>query len=446
MIADGTVATFGQVFAVGEIPSGQYVQAMAGTTALPTQIDVKRRHADGSVRHAIVNVRLPAATVGAGSKASVSLGLAASSTAATGTALTLADVTGSGSAVDYRVEIYEHGLTASGAATPEASVVWFTSLKTALGGTTSQWIGGPLVSEWRARVTPKHITTDHPGLQVIFDARYQSATQGRVSIAIENVESTAARGDRTYDISIYNATTGGALVFSATNLLHYAQTRYRQVFYFGFGVKEILAIADTNRLKLARAIPNYPVMTIPSAMIDYIYTTVWSPSARGLFQPSYLTPYMPQTGGREDIGPLPAWIARALISGDPRMYQVMFDLTERASYFNVHYRDVATNDIFSIDTHPNFTLFEQYPGSTGSYPGSINDNPAGEALPVSALSLSAPAGLSVDSSHEPSFAYLPYAITGDRYYLDELYFWADALFLQWQPVYRNYADGLMWHD
>jgi len=446
LINDGTVVTFGQVFAAGEIPSGKYVQATAGTTALSTQTDVKRRHADGSVRHAIVSVRLPSTVVAASTKASISLGLAASSTTATGTALTLADVTGSSGLVDYRVEIYEHGLTAAGAATPEASKTWTTTLKAALGGTTSQWIGGPLVSEWRARVAPKNLSTDHPGLRVIFDARYQNANQGRVSIAIENVESTAARGDRTYDISIYNATTGGLLVYSATNLLHYAQTRYRQVLYFGSGSKEMMAIADTNRLKLARAIPNYADITIPTTTIDGSYTA-WLATSRGLFQNGPVVAYMGTTGGRPDIGPLPNWTALAMITRDPRQYQIMFDAAERAGYWGVHWRDSlqsgttgANADIFSIDLRPTFALYMRG-GSDSPYPGADSSIDVADRLAPTLLNSTGPSGWAPDTAHQPSLAYLPYLVTGDHYYLDELYFWASYNQLAYLCGWRGNEKG-----
>ena len=51
--------TFGQVFGVGELASGEQLQAkLAGGSALPLQADVKARHPDGSVRHAVVSLVL----------------------------------------------------------------------------------------------------------------------------------------------------------------------------------------------------------------------------------------------------------------------------------------------------------------------------------------------------------------------------------------------------
>jgi hypothetical protein len=51
-----------------------------------------------------------------------------------------------------------------------------------------------------------------------------------------------------------------------------------------------------------------------------------------------------------------------------------------------------------------------------------------------------------DASHQPSLAYLPYLVTGDYYYLEELQFWA-----AWNPLgtdagYREYEKGLLKWD
>ena len=445
-IAANTVLTFGQVFPAGEIPAGQSVQATASGTALATQTDVKRRYADGSVRHAILSVRLPATTVGASAKASVSMSLAATGSSPAGTSVTLASVNGSGSPVDYRVEIYEHGLKASGAATDESGKTWTTTLKNALTGSVSQWISGPVATEWRARVAPVSAGSPHPGLRVVFDARYQSASQGRLSITLENVESSAARGDRTYDIRIYDATTGGTVLFSQNNVVHYAHTRYRKVYYFGTGMKDIMGIADVARLKNARAIPNYANITIPESALSSNYLS-WQLSNRGLYQPALIMAGMTTTGGRTDIGPLPGWTARALISGDPRMYQIMLDHADRAGMWSVHWRDslksgatAATADIFSINDHPNFSLFNtSY--AADSYVGSAHYNWHGDALPAPTLTFSTPAGWQQDDAHEPSLAYLPYIVTGDHYYLDELYFYAGWHLIHYGYDYRGYDKG-----
>jgi hypothetical protein len=222
-------------------------------------------------------------------------------------------------------------------------------------------------------------------------------------------------------------------------LLHYAQTRYRQVFYFGLGSKEMLAIADTNRLKLSRAIPNYAAITIPEATLSAGYDN-WQTSSRGLFQSSLIVAYMGTTGGRPDIGPLPNWTALALISSDPRHYQIMLDQADRAGFWNVHYRDTVTADIYSIDRRPTFSIYMRG-GVDSPYPGSDNSIDLVDRLPPSALSYTAPDNWSPDTAHEPSLVYVPYLVTGDHYYLDELYFWTNYNMISYLAGWRGYEKG-----
>jgi hypothetical protein len=437
-ITANTVVTFGQIFSVGEVSNAQSVVATSsGSVALPTQIDVKRRHPDGSVRHAVLSVRLPAASVSSG-RASAALTLTAITLPATEpAAVTLSDVTAG--PVDYRVEIVEHGLKTDGSATAESGKTWTTTLKTALAGTVSPWLAGPLACEWRARVAPTTATLAHPGLRIIFDARYNSASSGRVSIAIENVEGTVARGDRTYDLHIYDATTGGTLVYSVDNLLHYAQSRHRKILFFGPGVKELITLDDTAALKRSRAIPNYADIVVPEATLNTYYTD-WQASPRGLFQNSLIVAYMGQTGGRPDIGPLPNWTALAMISADARHYQIMLDQAERAAYFAIHYRDPATADIYSIDRRPTFSTYMRG-GSDSPYPGADNSIDVADRLPPTALSSTTPDNWSPETAHQPSLAYVPYLVTGDRYFLDELYFWTDYNMISFLSGWRGNDQG-----
>jgi hypothetical protein len=51
--------TFGQPFVVGDVPPAASIVTVSGTSIIPSQMDVKARHADGSVRHAIITLMVP---------------------------------------------------------------------------------------------------------------------------------------------------------------------------------------------------------------------------------------------------------------------------------------------------------------------------------------------------------------------------------------------------
>lgn len=402
-----SVVTFGQVFGQGE--ASDHVVVNTGGVDLPTQTDVKRRYADGSIRHAIVSVQVAAAS------APQALTIKTTGAAASGSPLSLDAVLAGG--VDYTVEI------------TEAGAVYRAALRDALQGKTDTWLSGPLVTEWRARVAPSAGVTPHPALRVVFDARFSTPAQGRVSVALENVESTADRGDRMYDLRILDK--AGTAVFARTGITQYHQTRFRQVFHFG-GASAQSVLADAASLMRSQAIFQYTSADITSDMVASLYSN-WQATKRDLFDTGVVRSAMPDSGGRPDIGPLPGWTVTALLSGDARAYQVMYDAAERAGVFSIHYRDAQTSDIISINQHPTLNV-----GGSGEW-----SDPA-DRLPPSARAASSPH--IADTAHQPSLVYVPYIVSGDRFYLDELYFWANYNLISMSFDARSREKGLLHTD
>jgi hypothetical protein len=83
----------------------------------------------------------------------------------------------------------------------------------------------------------------------------------------------------------------------------------------------------------------------------------------------------------------------------------------------------------SLDERPNYWLDTR--SETGDKPA---NNLAGQAVPG-------------ENAHVPSLAYVPYLVTGDRYYADEMRFWANFAALETWPgssYARRGAQGLLW--
>jgi hypothetical protein len=51
--------TFGQVFKEGDLPAGYGVTLLNKTSIIPTQLDIKATHKDGSVRHGVISAIIP---------------------------------------------------------------------------------------------------------------------------------------------------------------------------------------------------------------------------------------------------------------------------------------------------------------------------------------------------------------------------------------------------
>jgi hypothetical protein len=155
--------------------------------------------------------------------------------------------------------------------------------------------------------------------------------------------------------------------------------------------------------------------------------------AKGDFRPTgsgTVWTYMPATGGRADIGPLPRWTAIYLLSMDPRAKLEMLGNAEAGGAAPIHYRDQATGRPVSLDAHPGVAFEARKVGGADVLPSP----PPGSTE------------WTVDAAHQPSLSYVPYLVTGELFYLEELLFWANWNLLQMHPGFRDGAAGLIWAD
>jgi hypothetical protein len=109
-----------------------------------------------------------------------------------------------------------------------------------------------------------------------------------------------------------------------------------------------------------------------------------------------LTAYGPTTGERDEIG-LVTEAQAEYIRGDAGP-ESLFAQAEASGTLPWHYRDEQGGAVFNFKTHPNATVY---------YPANIPTC----ASPVQC-----------DTAHEPPLAYVPFLLTGDPYYLEELQF------------------------
>lgn len=404
------VVTFGHAFPRGVLTRS--LAARIGGDVLPTQVDVKRRHDDGSIRHTVVSVAVPAMRRGA----SLDVDLVGSSTPSPAASFDPSAALAAG--FDARVELVEQGLAYSISAAELLRA----------GG--QKWLSGPLVSEVRLRGIPRAGATPHPSLQVLFDVRFYSPRHARVSITIENVFIDAP-GDRVYDVRV--ALAGQAApVFERAGVQHFHQARWRKTFVWGGSESTLMATADWRVLAAAGAIPNYdPSITVDPAGLDELAAR-FAQSRRDLLEPAIIQPLMPMAGGRDDLGMLPRWTVLALLSRDARAYRAMLGVGEAAAAFSVHYRNRA-NELVTIDAHPTITLNR----AAGVY-----SDPADRLPPCDTCT----SPYRPDSAHQPSLAFVPYLVSGDPFYLDELVQWANWNLLNLNFLARGQARGLVKND
>ena len=265
------------------------------------------------------------------------------------------------------------------------------------------WLSGPLVDETRWIVTPTQSNgTAHPFLKVYFDERVYSGGGSHLDVAVENTLDVAGATAVTYNVDIF---ANGQNVFSRSNVNHYYLTRWRKV--FDVGLTKAQVTPDFTPFYQAKAVPQFL-----SIVLDKTYDT--SGSQFDILGKGNLYPYMPEAGedySREELGLYPSWVARYLAHGRDSQRNFTLANGDLAGSWPVHIRN-ADGSLISIDQRPNYWLDGRW------YPW--GDGPAGGNKLTEYLG-----PLKPDVAHQPSLAYIPYLMTGDRYYADEMKFWGN---------------------
>jgi hypothetical protein len=413
--------TFGQVFAPGDLKRGETLAGrLSDGRTVPLQVDVKATHADGSVRHAVLSALLP----GGGKPGSQSLALVKDKNKAP--------------AADPAAQSPRALLDAGFTAVASASIggqTWTASADQLLRQKPTVWLNGPLVTEWVVSAPLRNEKgVEHPRLSARFAVRwYPALGKARVDVAMENAWAFQQQPrNETYDARIVIK---GQEVYAKNGLTHYNQARWRKTFWYG-EVPATHIRHDTAYLIASRALPNYDrsVHVPAKALADL--GAGWKGPKTEPMGAGMAMPYMPTTGGRDDIGLLPGWAVLYLLSMDPRAKTATLGTADLAGSWSVHYRDRGTGKPASLIDYPYMSLIgtagdakNPKTGKSELFPPCAKDactNPNAE-----------------DISHQPGFAYLPYLVTGDVYYLEELEFWAMYDTFRANPAYRENVKGLL---
>ena len=409
--------TFGQVFAVGDVARGTALAAkLADGTLLPLQMDVKASHPDGSVRHAVLSLLLPRL----GSK-DVGIALVKTQTKmdAAGPAKPGPDVDAS---VAVTVDGERYGASVDGllkSHRPEA------------------WLHGPIVTELQVAAPLRNAKgAEHPHLAARFAVRWYGgagAKKARVEVVIEN--NWAYEPDPrniTYDVVL---TAGGRQVYAKEQLTHLHHARWRKLAWVG-AAPALHLRHDPAYLIATRALPNYDRSVAISSSAMSRLAAKWTGPATEPMGVGVAARAMPGTGGRIDIGLLPGWAAMYLLGMDAQAKEITLGTADLAGSWSIHYRDKRTGLPISVLDYPYMTLLGQRADTRNPKTGKL------EAFPPCPRDL-CKTPYRADSSHQPGFAYLPYLVTGDHYYLEELQFWAMYNVFSTNPGYRKNILGLL---
>ena len=412
-------ATFGQTFSQGDVRNGEtLIGRTAGGASLPLQVDVKARHADGSLRHAVITAQL--ANSAANGVDNISL------VKATGTAA---------AAPIAPTALLNSGFTASFSATIGGQRYTASADELLKSGKYTAWLSGALVNEWLVQAPLKNASgVAHPHLMAQFAIRaYAGQNSARVDVTVENGWAYEASPQNfTYDAQVL---VGGQSVYSQAALTHYHHARWRKVYWWG-KAQPLNVRHNTSYLIASKALPNYDQSLAIKESTLAAWKTQWNTSKTGPMQVGVATAYMGTTGARNDIGMMPSWNTLYLLTMDQRMKDVALGMSEAAGTWPAHYRDKNTGRPVTLASYPYMSIIS----SSGD-----TINPAtkkSEAFPACPDSVCA-MPLAADTAHQPAFSYLPYLVTGDYYHLEELQFWANFSSFRSNPGFREAGKGIL---
>jgi hypothetical protein len=407
--------SFGQVFRKGDVKQGVVVKA-GGAVG---QADVKRKHDDGSVRFAVISLVVPSLPAHGELAVELSDGVPrapARAVSPIGLLETEFDAT-------VRLS-FPDGTERSASAR---------NLIRDSGADTKIWLRGPVCTELLLDGPPvdKDGVPD-PDLNVQFQVRfYEGAAVARVSAVVENCWDTWA-GNIGYDVTV---DTAGKTAYEKRGVNHSRLSRWRKTFWWPAEPPAVDVIHDLQYLSDSGALPHYDRTLKVSAPKQ-------PPSGANfeIMGSGSLTRYMPTTGGRPEIGPYPQWAVRYLLTMSPAARELVLANGDLAGSWPIHVRNRKTRRVMTIDERPSFWFFGYRDDHGYQRPHWQPDRK--KPLPPQD-SKGQWNALTPDIAHMGSFAYIPYLVTGDYYYLEEAYFWATYTLLgQWNAP-RQGARGLM---
>ncbi len=412
--------TFGQPFKAGDwLHTTQGLVAQVGGATIPLQADEISSHRDGSARFAVLSAQLSNVQPGEARIINIFPGAKANSTPSVP------------ATPDWNLELEAQVYDANGNVTATLIAQPQSQLVTQIASTTGRRLAGAVATEYTVALPFKNKATGtpHPHLSARLHTRLTDGGQRiRTDVVMENTRTwTASPGNITYSFAVKR---NGSTIYTQPKFTHYHHARWHKVLWTGALAEPQARVRHNMPYFMAsKAVWNYDLsVTIPettlasdAAALAKVRT---EQVALGPMGNVLLEPYFPMTGGRSEIGPYPTWTVKYLLTQDPRALEIMIANASAAASVPVHYRDESTDHPLDLDKYPNVSMNSAW--SNPVLPSVTNGTTIWEA----------------DIAHQASYTYVPYLVTGDAFFLDEMMFWAAWNAATPNPGYRGAGLGL----
>jgi len=413
----GVPVTFSRIGADGDFTRG--ITPRIGGRRVPAQVDVLRRGADGSIRHALVSMVLPRTPEGGKLR------------------------------IDWLNEkppappAFQWGFD-------REKIDVRLVLAREKGGRLGSDVGRILRGGWSAsrRVRVLHdgpvmkevevhdVPTDAAGkadehVEVYWRVRaFTGQRSVRVAAVVERCKDRKKSGPEPvqYKFASVKLLCGEKTLYEEGPYDHLDQTRFRILAWTDGRLEDIERRPDFAYWHGAGFVPKYRwVEPKTAAEVDAMYSRRHDmrrmPRRRqGILENGIILRHMPGTGGRWDLGPYPFWVAAYLLGGGTQTYRAILHADGNgggAFFIHVRQKGRAGYDVFTVTQ----------PAQDRGYRIDLYRLPDGSRTPTQP-----------DHAHMPSIGYVSYLLTGDKFYAEELSFWAAFQMGEWPH------KGLKWHS
>lgn len=405
----------GRIFIRGEIT--EFPAAYMGETKLLTQADVKSRWDDGSVKHAVLSFIIPQLNP------NESL------------AIHFANQT-SGNNDSYldKVGVLATDFDATSCISNISSEQCSSAREMFEKNHFHYWLKG--------KVATSFIIADHSyvrsfdlgfdnkrSFRPIFHATFFPSINKTKVRFIGELSNSNNMQDMEYRLKLFTGNTTPTLRYEKGQLYHHAFSRWTKEFWIGEKPDQIAIDHNLPYLIKTKAVPNYDLSKVVSESTISSASLRYQSAQTDLMEKGWWTKSMPTAGGRPEIGPYPSYQVQWLYSGDARLRNIVFKQADLAAAFPMHFREGLTGrsfdyqnsinalgKILSTNARPSLRLFDH-----NSY---MNGQGTDTEDKINFVGQATNQGWYPDGSHQPDPFSLPYMLSGDFWYLEELLFWA----------------------
>ena len=392
---------------------------------LPAQVDVLATWpGDGSIRHALVSLLVP--EIGAGERLQLRFAAVAPPEPEP-----FAVVCPAGAlSIEARLEDEDGTPAVSRISQRETRQMAAVLAGEAEAGEMAPRMAGPICYEFEIHDVPLADGAADPDIDLFYRVRFYSGWPGaRVAWVVENTRipaepypATFTVADRDFAEVTFEASLGEAAgePVALGPVTQWYGTRYRILNWIGDRPPAVYAKESPGylihsqffpKLDLENPVEGPAVDQALARFQDSGYDLAGAPLGRPLHH-NHVFAYMPGTGGRPDIGAYATWHRLALASWAPSLHLMALaaDGNSLAS-FPIHRREAGT-------------LAEGAPYDAAVHQMLWDPLIRGEPGAVTYARSETECPQTPDYAHTPSAAFYSYLTTGDRFFEEELAFWA----------------------